>query len=253
MKKTIAIIAILLLIAGAAYARMTVVGTAGNRPADHDCSGTKIFGWSAENLTLSSGNPAGCSDDGDLTGTISNDASLTADPYDGTYSVLMRPAGGYSRIYFSLTDLPSAFTVRCFFKIITWDNDTQVISGVGTAGTDHWYIEIDNLDDIKAQWEGQDVTATLASTGLSLDTHVGWVFVQAAFDPSRSATDIFFGVDTDLDGTWDFSASSGDITAFTAGSYDSWTLYIGRNSSDPGVLLIDKIEIFSGYITDNPL
>lgn len=62
-------------------------------PAD-DCSGDLKFSWHMENIDVTLGTPAGCSD-GDETGTLNSSASLsTTEKSDGTNSVKVEKSSG---------------------------------------------------------------------------------------------------------------------------------------------------------------
>ena len=253
MKKSIAILFVLLLIAGAAYARMTVVGIAGmaGESLVHDCSTSLYFGWSAESETVTTGTPPGCAED--TSAIAQSGASLEADPYDGTYSIWIgRDDGGYERYDFSLTSQPTTFTARFFLKITTWTDNAKLIRCEGSA-TDYWEILLTLGDELKFLVEGQDTYVSNTTSDLALDPTDGWVLVQVALDVSADNADLFIGVDLDLDGTWDYSSSSANATAFTAGAFDAYTLRIGNHTSHTIDYNIDKIQIYSGFNTANPL
>jgi hypothetical protein len=70
----------------------------------HDCSGDQSWGWSAENTTITSGDPAGCADGQATSASASGSAELsTTQNSDGTYAVHI-PGG---QDYYSISNFDS--------------------------------------------------------------------------------------------------------------------------------------------------
>ncbi len=106
-------------IAGKAKTAIATVGGGGvPSEAAGACTSPQIFGWSMENVDVTTGTPAGCTGNADTTfaytGT-STALSTDVSPQDGTYSLYIRYAG---------------------------DNATIPITGSGEEGTFDVYVEL---------------------------------------------------------------------------------------------------------------
>jgi hypothetical protein len=156
----------------------------------HDCSGDQSFGWSFESQTITSGNPAGCTD-GTATVNSLNGGELTAGSLiDGTYDYYAESGENVTFTNFDEDEFnPDDFKIEIITTINTWAdqgrifylrNDTNLdnrlelkVRGASTAIRFLvWYYGATNYEDVEltnSEWdEGDTFIITLrGKTGVA--------------------------------------------------------------------------------------
>jgi hypothetical protein len=219
--------------------------------AVHDCSGDQSWGWSAENTTITSGDPAGCADGQATSASASGSAELsTTQNSDGTYAVHI-PGG---QDYYSISNFDSdefdynegklefdvyidTFVQYPLLFEISYDSSNRLRVYLDGAAADI---------DIMARWDGggsTDYTGVADSGNFAEDE---WLHVVVQWKLSESSADWDITVS-------DLNISTRELTNTTsAGASDdlaSWaadadSCLPGNFNTYNGEFYLDRIKIF---------
>jgi len=218
----------------------------------HDCSGDQSFGWSAESTTLTTGNPAGCTD-GSATLSASGDSISLSDVQrsDGTYAVL----SGDGADYYTASSFDGDEFDYTDFKV-----EVDVYVDTWVTGAVVWNIQYDADNRIKlflsgsdtaigfsVLYEGNNTQDSVGASSANFDENE-WIHVVVAGKPGQGA-----GVD-------DLSVSASDINITTRALTNTvtdtdqdetaaWTnaadeCFIGNSGGAAATIRVDRFKIF---------
>lgn len=214
-------------------------------PAGDGC-GTDdlVFSWHMENLTVTTGTPAGCSQ-GDTTGTLNSTAYLTNYvAQDGTYCLYCPSSADYCSFAVTTDDIfnDDAGTFTIYIYVGTWLDGLYIATLFGDA-SNRIQIRTDGTDldgsrhvEMLLDFNGAaQVGITTTGTGLSLNT---WHKVTAkwrtgATDPSSS---LQIDAQTAATGTTDLASWGTQATELRIGG--------GVNT---GLIYVDNCRVYSAW------
>jgi galactitol-specific phosphotransferase system IIB component len=220
----------------------------------HDCSGDQSWGWSAENTTITSGDPAGCAD-GQATSASANSAVelSTTQNSDGTYAVHCPGDGDYySFANFDSDELDHAegkievdvyvatYADSCNFFWADYDGDNRIQLYTSSSGDA-------SAIDIAAIYKGQATSQYIKVDVSDTFTTGEWLHVVYQWKTSESSADHKLTVSELNTSTRELSntTSSGPEDELTSWASNADTWRIGTTGSSGGAeFYIDRIKIF---------
>lgn len=224
------------------------VGQPDAAPAGDGCgTGNLVFSWHMEDLTVTTGTPAGCSQ-GDTTGTLNSGAYLTNYvAQDGTYSLRCPSSADYCSFSVSSDDIfnDDAGTFTIYINVGTWLDGLYIATLLGDT-TNRVQIRTDGTDvdgsrhvEMLLDFNGAaQLSITTTGTGLSLNT---WHKVTAKWrtgttDPTTSSS-LQIDTQTAVTGTTPLASWNTQATELRIGG--------GVNS---GLIYVDNMRVYNAWL-----